>query len=198
MSERVAADEAGCVRAAEVIRAGGVVALPTDTFYGLAADVHDEAALARLLALKGRPAGKPLPVLVADLAAAEALAGGLSEAARRLADRWWPGPLMLVLRAAPGLPEARTGGTGTVGLRVADHSVVAAVLARVGGPITGTSANRAGEAAPRTAEEVEAGLGDGMDLVLDGGGTPGGAPSTVVDCTGGEGRVVRAGGSQSR
>ena len=193
MTRRLPVGEVGLSEAAAVLRRGGVVALPTDTFYALAVRVDDAEALVRLRAAKGRAGDKPLPVLVAGLAQAEALSGGLPEAARRLATRWWPGPLTLVVPAPPGLPAALTAGTGTVGLRAADHAAVAALLAAYGEPITGTSANRAGARPPLSADEVEAGLGSAVDLLLDGGEARGGEPSTVVDCTTEPVRVLREG-----
>ncbi len=179
-------------RAAAVIRAGGIVAYPTETFYGLAALALSPEAVARLAAAKLRPEGKPLPLLAADRDSALALAAEVDPVAERLARRFWPGPLTLVLPAAPGLP-AEIAGAGTVGVRV-PGSPVARELARLsGGPITSTSANLAGEPPPRRPAELAPALEAIVDLVLDGGETPGGLPSTVVEVRGGEVRLLRAG-----
>ncbi len=183
----VAASPAAYERAAAVIAQGGVVALPTDTFYGLAADPRQPEAVARLAAMKGRALDKPFPLLIAKLAQTRTLTAAFPVEARRLAQEWWPGPLTLLLPAAPGLPSDMTGGSGVVGLRIAKHSAVALTLAALGGgPITGTSANRAGDPPPRTLTAVQAAFpkdGDGPDLIVDGGLTRALAASTIVDCT---------------
>ena len=179
--------------AARVLRAGGLVALPTETFYGLGAHALDEGAVARIFRAKGRPAEKPLLVLVDSLAMVECVASGMSPLARRLAARYWPGPLTLVLPAQPAIPAGLTGGTGTIGVRLSGHAVARALVTAVGAPVTAPSANRHGGASPRTAEEVIAALGDSLDLVLDAGTTPGGPPSTVLDLTGAVPTILRPG-----
>jgi L-threonylcarbamoyladenylate synthase len=165
--------------AAALLRAGGVVAYPTETFYGLGALARDAAALERLARAKGRPDDKPLPLLAADLAAVEAVAE-LSPLARHLAARFWPGPLTLVLPARAGLPRAVTAGTGTVGIRIPGSDVVRALAARAGGTLVSTSANPSGEPPPSRVEDLAPALRARLDGVLDGGPTPGGLPSTVV------------------
>jgi L-threonylcarbamoyladenylate synthase len=181
---------------AAVLRDHGVVALPTESFYALGASPTDQAAVRRVIAIKGREEGKPILVLVGDRTQAESLAGEIGAAARLLMERFWPGPLTVIVKAASGLPVELTAGTGTVGLRHVGHPVLADLLRSLG-PLTGTSANRSGEPPARSAQEVAACLGGEVDLILDGGTTAGGAPSTLVDTVNGlrllrEGAVPRA------
>jgi L-threonylcarbamoyladenylate synthase len=166
-------------RLAALLRGGGVIAYPTETFYGLGALAGDGAALARLARAKGRPEGKPLPLIAADGAMVEQVAS-LGPVARRLAGRFWPGPLTLVLPARPGLPEPITGGTGTVGIRVPGSEVARALCRAAGAPIVSTSANPSGGPPPASAAALDAALVARIDGVLDAGATPGGRPSTVV------------------
>ncbi len=179
--------------AARVVWDGGLVAFPTETFYGLGANALDPQAVARIFRAKGRPADKPLLVLVDSVEMAAEVVVEVPERARRLIARYWPGPLTLVFRARAHVPPALTAGTGTVGVRVPAHPVARALVRAVRLPITAPSANPHGGPSPRTAAEVLAGLGERVDLVLDGGPTTGGAPSTVLDVTGEAPRVVRAG-----
>lgn len=169
--------------AAAVLRAGGLVAFPTETFYGLGADALDTGAVARVFRAKGRPADKPLLVLVDSVTMAEALVLEMPACARPLVARHWPGPLTLVFRARPEIPPALTAGTGTIGVRLSSHPVARALVTAAGRPLTAPSANRHAGPSPRTADEVLAQLGDSLDLVLDGGTTPGGPPSTLLDVT---------------
>jgi L-threonylcarbamoyladenylate synthase len=179
--------------AAARVLEGGVVAIPTDTLYGLAADPFSIAAVARVFAVKGRRAERALPLLAADLAQVTAQLGRLSEAGRQLADRYWPGPLTLLLEAPRRLAPQVHGGTGTVGVRVPRHDVARAICWAAGRPITATSANESG--APPTADPdiVERTLGDRLDLLIDAGVTAGGLPSTIVDATTTPPALVRAG-----
>ena len=179
--------------AARVVRAGGLVAFPTETFYGLGAHALDEAAVARVFQAKGRPADKPVLVLVDSLAMVERVAREVPARARRLMGRYWPGPLTLVLPARADLPTNLTAGTGTIGVRLSSHLVARALVAAVGAPVTAPSANPHGKASPRTADEVLAGLGARVDLLLDGGATAGGPASTVLDFTGTSAVLLRAG-----
>jgi L-threonylcarbamoyladenylate synthase len=179
--------------AARALRAGGLVAFPTETFYGLGADALDEAAVARVFQAKGRPADKPLLVLIDSVPMVARVAKDVSARARRLMDRYWPGPLTLVLVAHPGLPAALTAGTGTIGVRLSGHPVARALVTALGTPITAPSANSHGAPSPRTADEVAASLGGRIDLVLDGGPTPGGPASTLLDLTRTPAVVLRAG-----
>ena len=181
-------DEAGAV-----LRRGGLGAFPTESFYGLGADALDAAAVARVFHAKGRPETKPVLVLVDSVTMAEALVTALSDGARELMARHWPGPLTLVLRARPHVPTALTAGTGTVGVRMAGHPVAVALVRAAGRPITAPSANPSGAPPPTTASEVRAYFPGGVDLILDGGQTAGGTGSTVADCTVWPPRLLRAG-----
>ena len=178
--------------AAAVLAGGGVVAFPTETFYGLAVRALDAPAVARLFALKGRPRSSPILVLVDEPARIEAFAR-VSDVARAFMDRHWPGALTLVLHAGAGVPPELTAGTGTVGVRQPGHAVARGLAAAAGGPITAPSANLSGEPPPTTAAEVRRVFDGQIELILDGGATPGGAPSTVLDVTVDPPRVIRAG-----
>jgi L-threonylcarbamoyladenylate synthase len=169
--------------AVALLRAGGIVAVPTDTVYGIAADMALPDAIERLFAAKQRPPEKAVAVLLADAAQADVL-GIVSPAAAVLAGRFWPGGLTLVLPVRPEarLPRVLAAGAPTVGVRVPDHAAPRA-LAEVLGPLPTTSANRSGEPDARDAHEILARLGDSLALVLDGGPVRGGPASTVVDCT---------------
>jgi L-threonylcarbamoyladenylate synthase len=179
--------------AAKWILAGGVVALPTDTLYGLAADPFSSAGVARVFAVKGRAAERALPLIASDVGQVVEHLGALPPAAQRLAERFWPGPLTLLLAAPPGLAREVTGGTGKVGVRVPADGVARAVCAAAGRPVTATSANLSGVPPTPDPDRVEQALGDRIDLLLDTGTTPGGAASTIVDVTGVEPVLVRAG-----
>jgi L-threonylcarbamoyladenylate synthase len=170
--------ESGLESAVRALAAGHVVAFPTESTYGLGVDALDAAALARLFAIKGREAGKPPPLLVADRAMVDQLAARVPERARALMARFWPGPLTLVLPARAELPEALVLDGG-VGLRVSPHAIAAALVTAFGRPVTATSANLAGEPPAVTAEAVRAVFGSAVH-VLDGGRAPGAPPSTVV------------------
>ena len=179
--------------AAKWIRAGGVVALPTDTLYGLAADPFSAAAVARVFAVKGRAAERALPLIAADAAQVMTHLGRLPALGQRLAERFWPGPLTLLLPAPAALAADVTGGTGKVGVRVPADPVARAICAEAGQPITATSANVSGEPATADPGVVERTLGDRLDLLIDTGTTRGGAPSTIVDATGAALVLLRAG-----
>ncbi len=168
-------------RALDVLRDGGLVALPTDTVYGLTAVAADDAAIARLYEVKGRPPDQPLPLFVASLQQAELIAE-VSETARRLAVTFWPGALTIVLRKKPAYRTLAAAGADTVGVRAPDDPVLRELAARLG-PLTGTSANRSGLPEAHSAAEVRAQLGDAVDLIVDAPVAAGGVPSTVVDCT---------------
>lgn len=188
-------EEAGAL-VAEVralLLAGGIVALPTETFYGLAAYPFDHKALTRLFTLKGRSPAKPVLVLVGGSEMLPQVAGEVPEAGARLMERFWPGPLTLILPARPGLPDLLTGGTGTIGVRVPRQAVTCRLLTSLGFPVTGTSANRSGRPPLVAAAEVAREFGDAVDLILDTGPCPGGLPSTIVDVTCRPPRLVRAG-----
>jgi L-threonylcarbamoyladenylate synthase len=186
--QRDALDEA-----ATWIRNGGIVAIPTDTLYGLAADPFSAGAVARVFAVKGRSADRALPLVAADAGQVSAHLGRLSEAAGRLASRFWPGPLTLLVKAPRTLARDVSGGTGKVGVRVPANDVARRIAAVVGRPITATSANASGAAATGDPSEVERTLGDRIDLLIDAGPTPGGPPSTIVDADGEAPVLIRAG-----
>jgi L-threonylcarbamoyladenylate synthase len=185
-------------RAVEILRAGGLVAFPTETVYGLGADATNADAVRRLFAVKGRPAGHPViaHIGVADaLAALDEWAVDVDDDARRLARACWPGPLTLVVRRRPGrIVDEVTGGRDTVGVRVPDHPLALELLRSFGGAIAAPSANRFGRVSPTTAAHVYADLGDDVDLVLDGGPCRVGVESTIVDCAHGEPAILRLGG----
>ncbi len=179
--------------AAAVLRRGGLVAFPTETVYGLGADARSAAAVTRVFAAKGRPADNPLIVHVGSLAAAERVVASMPPLAAALAARWWPGPLTLVLDAAPGLAAATTGRLATVAVRVPDHPVALALLAAADLAVAAPSANRSGRPSPTTAAHVCTDLGDAVDLVVDGGPCRVGVESTVVDARGSAPVVLREG-----
>ena len=188
----VAPAPAGLRAATDILRAGGAVAFPTETFYGLAAAALDPASVKRIFALKGRPDSKPLLVLVDSVAMAETVAH-VSEPARALMKRYWPGALTLVLPARAIVPADVMAGTRTLGVRVSSHPIAHALVRTLGEPMTAPSANPSGLEPPTTARAVVAYFGDGLDLVLDGGPTAGGAPSTVLDLTVNPPAIIRQG-----
>ena len=181
-------------RAVETLRRGGVIALPTETVYGLAANCEDELAVRRVFAIKGRPATHPLIVHVARTSELPSWARHVPEEAWRLAEAFWPGPLTLVLPRTARATDAVTGGQDTVALRVPNHPVALAVLDALGGGVAAPSANRFGRVSPTTAEHVRADLGDEVDLILEGGPCTVGVESTIVDLSGKEPVVLRPGG----
>ncbi|HEU4401050.1 MAG TPA: L-threonylcarbamoyladenylate synthase [Candidatus Polarisedimenticolia bacterium] len=180
-------------QAGRLLHAGRLVAYPTETFYGLAADPFNPQAVERVFAAKGRPERMALPLIAPDEASVMTCVREFPEPARRLAAAFWPGPLTLVLPASRMLPARLLGGGHTVGVRISPHPIASALARAAGGPIVATSANRSGRPAPSTAEEVENALGDEIDLILDGGSTRGGTASTVLDLTSDPPRVVRSG-----
>ena len=188
------ADAAAVGDAVRCLKAGGLVAFPTETVYGLGADATDGQAIARLYEAKGRPAFNPLIAHVADLPAARALARFEAEA-EKLAEAFWPGPLTLVLPKAAGCPvaELATAGLDSIAVRVPHHPVAQKILAAFGRPIVAPSANRSGHVSPTTAAHVLADLRGRIDLIVDGGATPVGVESTIVACLG-EPMLLRPGG----
>jgi len=177
--------------ALEALQGGGLVAFPTDTVYGLGALVQIPESIQALYTVKGREVAKAIPLLLGDPEEMRRVALAVSPMARRLAERFWPGPLTLVLPKHPSLP-AELSSQATIGVRMPDHPVALALL-RVTGPLAVTSANRSGEASAVTAQEVVEQLGGRIGLVLDGGQTPGGVSSTVVDCSGDTPVILRQG-----
>jgi L-threonylcarbamoyladenylate synthase len=183
-------DPAAIRRAADVIRAGGLVAFPTETVYGLGANALDAKAVGRIFAAKGRPAHNPLIVHVADEDQARRVADGWPEAAEKLADAFWPGPLTLVLPRSVAVSERVTAGGVTVAVRCPVHPVARSLILAAGVPIAAPSANHSGELSPTRAEHVTV---EGVDLILDGGPCSGGIESTVVDVTRPTVRLLRPG-----
>jgi L-threonylcarbamoyladenylate synthase len=186
-------EPAAIAQAAAVLRAGCLVAFPTETFYGLGADALDPEAVARVFQAKGRPDSKPLLVLVDSVEMARTLVCEVPPAVEPLLRAHWPGPLTVVFRARPHVPDGLTAGTGTVGVRLPGHAVARALVRALGRPVTAPSANPHGQPSPTTADAVRRGLADAVEVVLDGGPTPGGQPSTVLDVTVTPYRIIRAG-----
>ena len=179
-------------RALDVIRSGGVVAFPTETYYGLAVDPFNEQALSRLFSLKERPTSKPLLTIISSQSQLEELTPNIPSLYLPLMS-FWPGPLTLVFKAHPTLSPFVTGHTGTVGARISSHPVANMLVSQAGHPITATSANISGQPASSSAEEVKRAFGDAVDYVLDSGKTPGGNGSTLVGLDGEELVLIRAG-----
>lgn len=178
-------------RALEILKEGRLVVLPTDTVYGVGTLAFNGKAVESIYAAKDRPIEKAIPVLIGDLEHLEKVAIDISDSARRLAARFWPGPLTILVPKRADLPES-VSATSTVGVRVPDHDVARALL-RAAGPMAVTSANISGGQSPVTAEEVYEQLGGRVDLIIDAGKTPGGVPSTLVDCTASELKILREG-----
>lgn len=192
-TETPALFRAAVARATEALRAGDVVALPTETVYGLAANAFDAAAVAKIYALKGRPAHNPVIVHVADWRMARNCAAGWPPAAERLAQSFWPGPLTIVLPRSPLIPDIVTAGGDTVGIRWPAHPLMQAVIRECGFPLAAPSANRSNEISPTSAAHVQRSLGDALKLIVDGGQSTVGIESTVVEMSDSGVRVLRPG-----
>jgi L-threonylcarbamoyladenylate synthase len=186
-------DPVSIARAAEILRRGGLVAFPTETVYGLGADALDRAAVLRLFAAKGRPANDPLIVHVGSIDRARPLVAALDEDAHRLAARFWPGPLTLVLRRSAAVPDEVTAGLETVALRIPSHPIARALLDAAGVPIAAPSANLFSRPSPTRASHVLEDLHGRIDLIIDGGSTAIGMESTVLDLSGPVPTVLRPG-----
>jgi L-threonylcarbamoyladenylate synthase len=180
-------------RAAEILRAGGLVAFPTETVYGLGAHARDPIAVRKIFAAKGRPATNPVIVHVADTSLVSTVSEDFPDIGQKLAARFWPGPLTLVLRRRDDLPTEVTAGGPTVAVRVPAHPIALELLRRAGIPVAAPSANRSTEVSPTTAAHVARSLGDRVDLIIDGGPCPGGIESTVLDVTTSPLRLLRPG-----
>ncbi len=192
-TDPVRPSEEAIVAAALVVKAGGLAVLPTDTVYGLVADIRDAAAIERLYALKERPATKGLPVFIGDRSELAELAAEVPEETSILLDLYWPGPLTLVFKKNPKVPDAVTGARPTIAVRQPGYVVCQGVLNEVGGPLTGTSANPSGAVAPRSVANLDPVIVKGADIIIDGGVCPYGVPSTVLDVSGPVWRVLRQG-----
>ncbi len=184
--------EEGLSEATRTVQRGRLVVLPTDTVYGIGCDAFDEDAVERLLDAKGRGRDMPPPVLVSAKTTLEAIAIDVPDWARTLVDTLWPGPLTLVLHQQPSLQWDLGETRGTVAVRMPDHEVALELLSRTG-PMAVSSANLSGHPAATTAEEAEVMLGDAVRVILDGGQSHDAVPSTILDCTGEQGRVLRQG-----
>jgi len=180
-------------KAADLIHRGGVIAFPTETYYGLGANALDRQAIERIYTIKGRDRTKPILILVEARGRINTFVKPFHPMVERLMETFWPGPLTMLFQADDRLPIELTAGTGKIGIRVPSHPVAKALLSAVGVPLTGTSANRTDGPPPQTAEEVQNSIGRELDLILDGGSTPGKEPSTVLDCTVSPFRIVRQG-----
>jgi L-threonylcarbamoyladenylate synthase len=185
-------------RCREVVHAGGIIVYPTDTLYGLGADPKNPDAVRKLFTIKGRQAGQPILLLIKDANEVLDWAADITPRAEGLMKKFWPGPLTLVFKARREVMAQLTGGAGTIGLRVPGNALTRQLLASLGIALTGTSANIAGKPGPRTAQEAAEAIGEMVDMVLDGGRTEGGDPSTVVDVSADEPMVIREGVIPSR
>ncbi len=185
-------------QAAQIILRGGVLAFPTETYYGLAALASDREAVERVYSLKRRPPDKSLSILIADLAELKNWVMAIPNEAHNLMARFWPGPLTLVFAAAKHVPASLTAGTGKVGVRISPHPIAQALVQAVGAPITATSANRSGAPSCRNSTEVLAQLGSDLDAVLDAGLTPGGKVSTIADVSIRPPKILRTGAITAR
>jgi L-threonylcarbamoyladenylate synthase len=179
--------------AAELLRSGGIVAIPTETVYGLAANAFDEAAIRRVFAAKGRPQSNPLIVHVANFAMVHELASDWSALASKLAERFWPGPLTIVVPKSARVSDLITAGLPSVALRMPSHPIALAVIEAAGMPLVAPSANRFTQLSPTTAAHVREALGDAVDFVLDGGPCTVGIESTVISLAGAVPRILRPG-----
>lgn len=189
----VPADETHIADAVEVLRAGGLVAFPTETVYGLGADASNAEAVRKIFKLKGRPADHPIIVHLHDASQLEVYARNIPEAAHRLAQHFWPGPLTLVLKRAPTVPDAITGGQDTVGLRVPSHPVAHALLTAFGGAVAAPSANKFGRVSATQAAHIAMDFGVNAPMILDGDASTLGIESTIVDLSGGNAVLLRPG-----
>ncbi len=177
--------------AANTLSSGDPVAFPTDTVYGVGVDAFEADAIQQLYVIKERDLSRAVPILLGEISHLSRIVGEMSYKALRAAEAFWPGPLTLVVPRHPALPDILAPGK-TIGVRMPDHAAALSLLKRTG-PLAVTSANRSGAPSPRTAREVFEELGGRIPLILDGGATPGGIPSTVLDCTGEEIRLIRHG-----
>ena len=182
-----------CAQAAAIIARGGVVAFRTDTFYGLGADPFNRHAVLRIRQLKSREENKPILILIADASDVDRFIAERSALFDRVCQRYWPGPLTLVGKAQLELPRELTAGTGTIGVRLPDDADVRDLLRACGGALTATSANLSAQPPARTAQEVESYFPTGIDLIIDGGAATVSQPSTVLDLSGEEPRLIREG-----
>jgi len=180
-------------RGAEVIRAGGIVAFPTDTVYGLGADIYNSEAVKKVFTAKARPFDLPLPVLIADMADMQDLVEEQNAVAIKLMDKFWPGGLTIIFKCKTSLHSPLLAGSDKIGVRVPDHPLTRKLIQLAGRPMTGTSANLHNKPTARTAAEVKSQLGNSADFIIDGGACPGGIESTVIDVTVNPPAIIRQG-----
>jgi L-threonylcarbamoyladenylate synthase len=180
-------------QATTILKQGGIVVCPTDTVYGVVAAINIEPAVERIYRIKGRPRSQALPILLADKSQMADVAKIVPLLAWRLADKFWPGALTMVLFKSESVSDIVTGGGKTVAVRMANHPMPTAIIRGLGVPIVGTSANLSGHPSALTAEEVRTQIGDQVDMIIDGGRCPGGTESTIVDLSGEEPRILRQG-----
>jgi len=180
-------------KCAAVMRAGGIAAYPTDTVYGLGADVYNVGAVAKIFAAKRRPLDLPLPVLIADISQLDKLTANIPPSAKQLMDKFWPGALTIIFDKAAAFDSPALASGGKVAIRMPGHAVTLRLITEAGGPIVGTSANLHGLPSTLTAAEVRTQLGSAVDFILDGGPCPGGVESTVVDVTVNPPAILRTG-----
>ena len=185
--------EPGLRRAAEIILSGGLVAIPTESFYGLAVNVTDEEAIRRLFVIKRRRSEHSILILIPSVEVLDQYVAHVSKTAHQLIKQFWPGGLTMLFEAGPDISPLLTAGTGKIGVRLSSHPIPTALARTSGVPITGTSANISGQPACMTAEEVSQSLGEGVDLILDGGKTKGGTGSTILDLTVTPPKILREG-----
>lgn len=186
-------DEQLLKKAVACLKAGKTVAYPTETFYALGVSAYHEQAIQKVFAIKGRTSDKPLPLIIHGASMLEEVACQIPECARTLIHTFWPGPLTLIFKASEKIPPVLTASTGTVAVRDSSHPLARLLVNAARTPLTSTSANVSGDAGCSTAEEVAQQLGNRIDLIVDGGATPGGLPSTIVDLTSVPPRIVREG-----
>lgn len=185
--------DSGLKEGGALLRLGKLVVFPTESFYGLAVDVRNEGAIARLLQVKRRSPENPILILIPDMKELDRFVMRIPPQGKRLMKAFWPGGLTLIFEAATGISPLLTANTGKIGVRLSSHPVATGLARALGGPITGTSANLAGQPACVSAQEVLSAMGDVVDLVLDGGKTPGGRGSTILDITVQPPRILRRG-----
>lgn len=191
-------EEEAAARAAEVVLSGKIIGFPTDTVYGLGADALNPEAVKLLYMIKGRDAAKPTLILISCMEDLSFLASSVSDKARRLMEKFWPGPLTIVLRAAASVPGMLTAGTGTIGIRMPASRLCSAIIGKAGRPLTAPSANPQGKPPARTAREMLEYFRGEIDLVIDGGESVVKTPSTVVDASGENISILREGGVSAR
>ncbi|MBW2561875.1 MAG: threonylcarbamoyl-AMP synthase [Deltaproteobacteria bacterium] len=193
MIPAIQSDEASIIKAATIMREGGVIAYPTETFYGLGADIRNERALEKLYAIKGRGFDKPISIIIGSREDLARFTQEITPAAAVIMDRFWPGGVTLLFQAAHGLSERLTARTGKIGIRLSSNLVATLLAQNLSGAITATSANRSGRGECISVQEVIAAMGESVDAVIDGGRTAGGAGSTIVDTTVDPPVVIREG-----